>query len=355
MSLFGLARPLLLGMPPETAHRLTTTALRWGLGGRASARSEPVLRTQLWGLDFTNPLGLAAGFDKDAEVADRMLALGFGFVEVGTITPRAQPGNPPPRVFRLPEDRAVINRLGFNSAGLAAARRRLAARRHGRIVGANIGANRDSTDLIADYRAGLEAVHTLVDYVAINVSSPNTPGLRDLQERRALDELLGALVARRAELAVGGVRRVPLVLKIAPDLDAAACEAIAEVALAHGIDGLIVANTTISGREGLHNRLREQAGGLSGAPLYARSTALLGEMYRLVGRRLPLIGVGGVASGRDAYDKIRAGAALVQLYTALIYEGPPLVRRINDELSVLLKADGLAEVAHATGADIDSA
>ena len=355
MSLFGLARPLLHRLDPETAHRLTLGALRLGWAAPTHDGDDPALRCRLWDLALANPIGLAAGFDKNAEVADAMLGLGFGAVEVGTITPRPQAGNPRPRVFRLAADRAVINRLGFNNAGLAAACRRLGGRVRGGVVGANIGANRDSAEPIADYLAGLNALHGLVDYLAINVSSPNTPGLRDLQQRGALDRLLGALTERRAELIAEGARSVPLTLKIAPDLDAAEAEAIAEVALARRLDGLIVANTTIGARERLRDPQREQSGGLSGAPLFAPSTALLAEMYRLVGARVPLIAAGGVSSGRDAYAKIRAGASLVQLYTALIYQGPDLVTRIKRELSALLKADGLANVAQAVGADIDGA
>ena len=355
MTLFGLVRPLLHRLDPETAHRLTLGALRLGLAGRARGDDDPALRCRLWGLALTNPIGLAAGFDKDAEVADAILDLGFGAVEVGTITPRPQAGNPRPRVFRLAEDRAVINRLGFNNAGLAAAGQRLGARERRGVVGANIGANRDSAEPIADYVAGLSALHGLVDYLVVNVSSPNTPGLRDLQRRGALDQLLGALTERRAELAAAGASSVPLVLKIAPDLDTAECEAIAEVALARRLDGMIVANTTIGARQGLRDPQREQIGGLSGAPLFAPSTALLAEMYRLVGARMPLIAAGGVSSGRDAYRKIRAGASLVQLYTALIYQGPDLVAGVKRELSALLKADGLANVAQAVGVDIDDA
>lgn len=312
-----------------------------------------MLRTRVWDLDFANPLGLAAGFDKDAEVADVLLRSGFGFVEVGSVTPRPQPGNPKPRLFRLAEDRALINRLGFNSAGLARVeanlRRRRAAAPKGGVIGVNLGRNKDSADAGADYLAGLRALAPLADYLVINVSSPNTPGLRALQGRDQLEALLAPLRAALDEM--GGGRRPPLVLKIAPDLTAEDRADIAEVAMAQGLDGLIVSNTTIERPAGLRSRFRGEAGGLSGAPLFGPSTALLAEMYRLTGGRLPLVGVGGVASGVEAYAKIRAGAALVQLYTGLVYQGPGLPRRILAELAELLRRDGFASVAEAVGAD----
>ena len=351
MTAFGLVRPLLGALEPEAAHRLTLWALGRGLAGARRGIDAPSLGCRLWDLDFPNPIGLAAGFDKNAEVPERMLDLGFGFVEVGTVTPRAQTGNPPPRVFRLPEDRAVINRLGFNNEGIERVSARLRRRRGGGILGVNLGAGRDSGDPVADYVAGLKAVAGAVDYVAINVSSPNTPGLRALQRREALDGLCDAVLGARAEVTPAGGRAVPLLIKIAPDLDRAEREAIAEVALARRIDGLIVANTTIGARQDLKDPRREQAGGLSGAPLFAPSTALLREMYRLVGAAMPLIGIGGVDSGRAAYAKIRAGASLVALYTALVYQGPGLVQSIKDELSRLLERDGFRRAAEAVGAD----
>ncbi|HET6522552.1 MAG TPA: quinone-dependent dihydroorotate dehydrogenase, partial [Geminicoccaceae bacterium] len=276
--------------------------------------------------------------------------LGFGAVEVGTITPRPQPGSPRPRVFRLPEDGAVINRLGFNSRGLDAARARLAARKggHGGLVGANIGMNRDAPDPVADYVRVLRGVHPLVDYVAVNVSSPNTPGLRGLQAGDRLRELLGALLAARAELGPAGK---PLLVKIAPDLRPDEEAAIAETALALGIEGLIVSNTTVARPASLIGRHRAEAGGLSGRPLFGPSTELLRRMYRLTGGRLALVGVGGVASGADAYAKLRAGAGLVQLYTAMVYEGPGILGRLCAELDALLERDGFAGVREAVGAD----
>ncbi len=351
VGLYAWLRQILSALPPEAAHRLTIRALRAGFVPGGQGADDPLLRTRVWGLEFPNPIGLSAGFDKDAEIYAVLLRLGFGFVEVGSITPQPQAGNPKPRVFRLPEDRAVINRLGFNSAGLAAAVTNLRPRQTERagIVGINIGKNRDSADAAADYAAGTTALAPLADYLVINVSSPNTPGLRALQESAALRQLLARVQqARRA--AVPG-RPPPLLLKIAPDLTPADARDVAEVALAGGIDGLIVGNTTTGRPAGLRSRHAQESGGLSGRPLFALSTELLRQFYRLTEGRLPLIGVGGIASGADAYAKIRAGASLVQLYTALIYHGPGLVGRIKRDLAACLRADGFATVAAAVGAD----
>ena len=280
-----------------------------------------------------------------------MLSLGFGFVEAGTVTPQAQVGNPRPRVFRLYQDRAVINRLGFNSAGLDRFVARLRARTGASgVVGANLGANRGSPDPVEDYAVGFSAVRGLVDYVTVNISSPNTPGLRDLQQENALAGLLDRLVNIRAR---GAGASAPIVVKIAPDLDNDDVAAIAEVVLDKQIDGIIVSNTTIARPAELRARHRNQTGGLSGAPLLEPSTALLAQLYRLTGGRIPLIGVGGIASGADAYRKIRAGASLVQLYTALIYQGPGLISKIKRELDELLQRDGAANVAAMVGRDID--
>jgi dihydroorotate dehydrogenase len=323
-------RRLLHRLDPETAHRLAIRALPW-LPPRRIAAS-PRLRTRLAGLQLAHPIGLAAGFDKNAEVPDAMLAQGFAWVEVGTITPRPQPGNPRPRVFRLVEDEAVINRLGFNNEGLDAAARRL-ERRHGRkgIVGANIGMNKDTADPVADYLLGLRRLHPLVDYLTVNISSPNTPGLRGLQAREPLQRLLGELLSARAGLA--GPQK-PLFLKIAPDLDEAGEEAIAKVSLALGIDGLIVSNTTVARPPGLRSPHRTETGGLSGRPLMPPSTALLARMRRRVGPAMPLVGVGGIASGGDVQAKLEAGANAVQLYTALVYQGIRLVPRLSAELDI---------------------
>lgn len=345
MSLFDFARPALFLLQPETAHRLTVKLLACGLLPSARAEQHAVLRTRVAGLAFSSPLGLAAGFDKNAEVPDAMLSQGFGFVEVGTVTPRPQSGNPKPRLFRLVEDQAVINRMGFNNEGLEAAKARLAARRSSckpGLVGANVGANKDSIDPAEDYVTGLVALKGLADYFVVNISSPNTPGLRKLQGRAALDDLLSRIDMVKPEGA-------PLFVKIAPDLTGAERHDIAEIVLSHRIDGLIVSNTTVGGRDSLKSRFRREAGGLSGKPLFTLSSEVLADMYRLTGGKIPLIGVGGVATGQDAYAKIRAGASLVQLYSALVYHGPGLVNRINRELAALLQADGFASVAEAVG------
>lgn len=295
---------------------------------------------------------MAAGFDKNAEAIGGLMQAGFGFVETGTVTPRPQAGNPRPRLFRLIEDRAVINRLGFNNQGLDAVVARLAQRRRGRgILGVNIGCNRDSEDQIADYVTGYRRVAALADYVVVNISSPNTPGLRAMQAADSLRRLIDALAAAREDVADA---RPPLLIKVAPDLAPEERRAVAEVAAATGVDGLIVGNTTVSRPEGLRSSHRDEAGGLSGRPLFALSTAVLADFYRSSEGRLPLIGVGGIASGRDAYAKIRAGASLVQLYTALIYRGPGLVRRIKAELAQCLATDGLDTIGDAIGRDAAS-
>ena len=336
-------------LDPERAHGVALWALGHGLGPRPAGADDPALATRLWGLDFPNPIGLAAGFDKDAAAYRGALRLGFGFAEIGTVTPRPQPGNPRPRVFRLTEDAAVINRNGFNSRGLDVAAKRLAARDGGGIIGANIGRNKDSTDAAADYAAGAARLAPLSDYLVINVSSPNTPGLRELQGRAALADLIAAVRSAATHACNGDAR--PVLVKIAPDLGEDDKRDIAAVALESGIDGLIVSNTTIARPAGLKNPARDQSGGLSGAPLFTPSTELLRDMYRRTEGRMPLIGVGGVASGAAAYAKIRAGASLVQLYTALIFEGPGLILRIKRELVALLKNDGFARVSDAVGVE----
>ena len=350
-AIYELGLPLLRMLPPETAHRASIVALRAGIVPRAAEADPQSLGINLWGRRFPNPVGLAAGFDKNAEVPDAMLRFGFGFVETGTVTPRPQPGNPKPRLFRLAGDGALINRLGFNNEGLDAVRVRLAARRGGRgLVGANLGKNKDSTDAVADYVAGVRALAPLADYLVVNVSSPNTPGLRDLQRKASLLALIAALKSARAETAP--TDPPPLLLKIAPDLSEGERAEIAEAALETGIDGLIISNTTVARPPELKSRHAREAGGLSGRPLLAASTALVAEMRRLTRGRLPLVGVGGIASGADAYAKIRAGASLVQLYSMLVYEGPGLVTRIKSDLAAFLARDGFASIADAVGADV---
>jgi len=348
-----LALSALYALSPEAAHNMALRGLEYGLAGRRAEPDDPILATTVFGLKFSNPIGLAAGFDKDARVIDAMLSLGFGFVEAGTVTPLPQSGNPKPRLFRLDEDRAVINRLGFNSGGVAAFAQRLIKRQRRPhapgIVGANVGKNRDTTDGAADYVACIEQLSGLSDYLVVNLSSPNTPGLRGLQARAPIEDLLRRVLLAHKRAAPNPDKPPPLLAKVGPDLTTDQLRDIAEASLGAGVDGLIVGNTTIERPESLKSRDKAEAGGLSGAPLMEPSTACLAEMYRLTKGRLPLIGCGGVASGADAYAKIRAGASLVQVYSALVYEGPELARRIKRELAQLLRADGFVRVADAVG------
>lgn len=343
--LHGLATRALRRLDPEDAHTAAITGLKLGLGPRGPA-DDPILATEVAGLKLPNPVGLAPGFDKNAEVFGAMLRAGFGFVECGTVTPRPQAGNPRPRLFRLTEDRAVINRMGFNNAGLEAFAARLARRGPG-VVGANLGANKDSEDRVADYATGLRRLWGMASYFTINISSPNTPGLRALQTKAALDELLGRLV--EAAGALPQAMAVPMFLKVAPDLDDAEIAAIADTVAHHGLAGVIVSNTTI-GRPSLASVHRDETGGLSGAPLTALSTQVLGRFRQAAGGRFLLIGAGGIGSGADAYAKLRAGASAVQLYSALAFEGPGLVVRIKRDLAARLRADGFRSVAEAVGA-----
>jgi dihydroorotate dehydrogenase len=340
---FALARPLLYALDPETAHRLAITGLSLTHG--APAEPDPRLATTAFGLDFPNPLGMAAGFDKNAEVANGLLGLGFGFVEVGTLTPLPQPGNRRPRLFRLTQDEALINRLGFNNEGYEAAHRRLARRPPRGVVGVNIGPNKDASDRIADYVRGIRTFADIASYFTINVSSPNTPHLRDLQQRAALDELVARVIEAREARPV----RRPVLVKIAPDLDLAALDDVVAVVRARGVDGMIVANTTISRPAGLADPAAREAGGLSGRPLFDLSTRLLAETYLRADGAFPLIGCGGVDGAATAYAKIRAGASLAQLYSALIFRGPGLVGEIFAGLKRLIEADGFKTVAEAVG------
>jgi len=327
----------------ETAHRATIAALKWM--PRRRPIFDPALTTSIAGLGFPSPVGLAAGFDKDAEVAGAMLGLGFGFVEIGTLTPLAQMGNPKPRLFRLKEDRAVINRMGFNNRGQTDALRRLAKRaRSLGIVGVNIGANKDSPDRIADYAAGVRAMAPVADYLTINISSPNTPGLRQLQDEGALRQLLSAV--QEARIAGGP----PVFLKVAPDLGEDEPDQIVRAAMLHGIDAIIVANTTIS-RPPLKSKYAGEDGGLSGEPLRALALEALRRFRSASGGAIPLIAAGGIASVDDAWERIRAGASLVQLYSAMVYEGPGLARRIAKGLVARLEQEGFASIAEAVGGE----
>jgi dihydroorotate dehydrogenase len=341
MSLYPLVRPLAFALDAERAHRLTIRALRLIPPGEPASEDRQ-LAIRVAGLDFPNPVGLAAGFDKDAEVHSQMLGFGFGFVEVGTLTPRPQPGNSKPRLFRLAEDRAVINRMGFNNGGVDSARARL-KRRLG-LVGVNVGANKDSLDRIADYATAIRAMAPFCDYLTANVSSPNTPGLRSLQDKGALDELLAAAIEAR------GAGGPPVFLKVAPDLDAREIGDVVRSAIDGRVDALIVGNTTLS-RPPLRSRHRGETGGLSGAPLKDLALQRLRDFRSAGGGALPLIAAGGIENGVDAYARIRAGASLVQLYTALVYQGPGVAGAIARELRTLLSRDGFATLSEAVGAD----
>ncbi len=340
----AIGRRALFAFEAETAHGLSLAALRARRPFCPPRNPDPRLAVTVAGLSFPNPLGMAAGFDKNGEVPDALLALGFGFAEAGTITPRAQAGNPRPRVFRLPEDRAVINRLGFNNEGHERCLERLSRRRVGTgILGVNVGANRDSTDRIEDFRLGVERFAAHSSYIAVNISSPNTPGLRDLQGRAMLAGLLSAVAAERALRDKVLAKRTPLFLKIAPDLGEADLDDIAAEVLDKGIDGVIVSNTTIR-RDGLAGAAAAEQGGVSGRPLFRRSTAALARMRARLGRRPALIGLGGVDSAETAFEKIAAGADLVQLYTGMIYGGPGLVARITRGLSAIAATRGAANI-----------
>jgi len=344
MHIYPLIRPLIFRLDAERAHRATVAALKW-MPKRRPPQFPASLTTSIAGLGFPSPVGLAAGFDKDGEVPDKMLGLGFGFVEVGTLTPLPQAGNPRPRLFRLTEDRAVINRLGFNNRGQADALARLAGRDRSRgIVGVNIGANKDSADRIADYAAGVRAMAPVADYLTINISSPNTPGLRQLQDEGALRALLGAIAEQRT---VGGP---PMFLKVAPDLGEGEPDQIVRIAMQHGIDAIIVANTTVS-RPMLRSRHAGETGGLSGEPLRGLALDALRRFRSASGAAIPLIAAGGIGSAEDAWARIRAGASLVQLYSAMIYEGPGLAQRISKGLADKVAREGMASIADAVGVD----
>jgi len=343
-----LAR-LLTYLPAETAHRTALMGLKSGLGPKVRTPAAPVLATVLAGLELDHPVGLAAGFDKNAETPEALLNVGFGFVEVGAVTPRPQAGNPRPRLFRLRSDRAIINRMGFNNKGLDVVKIRLAAHRDsparaGGLVGVNLGANKDSKDRAGDYALLLKALSGLADFFTVNISSPNTPGLRALQSEEALDDVLRRVNDTR------GVE--PVFLKVAPDLTTAGIEAIVTAVDTHHLSGLIVSNTTLERPDTLKSRHKDKKGGLSGAPLKAKSTQALRTFRRLAGPGLPIIGVGGIDSAESAYARIRAGANAIQLYTALVYQGPGLALRIRDGLARLLRADGFERLSDAVGVDI---
>lgn len=346
---YPVARQFLFALEPEVAHELTLKSLELGVYPRDSEADDPRLSTSVGGLKFPNPVGIAAGFDKDARVPDAVLGMGCGFAEIGTVTPLAQDGNPTPRMFRLVDDGAVVNRLGFNNKGHAAALARLKARvgRRG-IAGINIGANKDSADRVADYVRGLETFYDVASYFTVNISSPNTPGLRDLQAPAALDALLSRIMEARATKVGAGKPRRPIIVKIAPDIAEEDLQAIADRLVAHGVDGIAVSNTTLS-RTGIGDRSFHEAGGLSGRPLFHRATVVLARMHLATEGKIPLVGIGGIDSGEAALAKIEAGATLLQLYTGLIYEGPRLIRRIKDHLVLAARRKGASSIAELTG------
>ena len=367
LSLYSLIRPILFRLTAESAHEFALQALRSGLStslAREAVAKRFVTREfgslNRFGLEFSNPIGLAAGFDKNGRYARELAALGFGFIEVGTVTNQAQPGNPKPRLFRLPKDRALINRLGFNNVGAAQAAENLRRNRPACVVGVNIGKSRNVAieDAMPDYLASFAAVYEVADYIAVNVSSPNTPNLRELQTASLLKELLTALQQRNAELAARSAReRKPLLLKIAPDLSESEIEEIVAVAIEADIAGIIATNTTVR-RDGLRTPAAEVQelgeGGLSGAPLRTRSNEVISLIYKLTRGRLPIIGVGGVFTAADAWEKTCAGASLIQLYTGFVYEGPGVVRRINEGLAAIMKREGFAAIDEAVGSRTDN-
>jgi dihydroorotate dehydrogenase len=339
-------------LEPETAHKTAIAFLKFAPAPAHSANHSS-LSQMICGLTFPNPVGLAAGFDKNAEVPNALLARKFGFVEVGTITPKPQAGNSRPRLFRLPEHQALINRFGFNNDGIDACVKRLVARKRAGILGINIGANKDSTDRIADYVLGIDAFQRFADYFTVNISSPNTPGLRGLQTREALMSLTEAVMEARAKNAVSAGKTPPIFVKIAPDLEDAELDAIAAVAISSGIDGLIVSNTTLSRPVATTAKHRDEQGGFSGEPLFERSTIMLARMRQRVGATMPLIGVGGIHNAETALAKIEAGANLVQLYTGMVYGGFGLPRQICDDLQKLVVARSVANIGALTGTKMD--
>jgi len=349
---YSLVWPLVRCLDPERAHGLAICALEKRLVPAAPTFKDDILNSQVWGHDFANPVGLAAGFDKNANVPDAMLSQGFGFVEVGSVTPRPQAGNPKPRLFRLDTDQAVVNRMGFNNDGADAVAARLKKRPKNSmgLVGVNLGKNKETEQALDDYVIGINKLAHLADYIVVNVSSPNTPGLRALQGRKPLANLLGGVKAALENLALDPVP--PLLLKVAPDLTEEDKVDIAGVVMDVGIDGIIATNTTIERPASLTHPSKSEGGGLSGQPLMGPSTQVLADFYKLTEGQVALVGVGGISSGEDAYLKIRAGASLVQLYSALVYHGPGLVNRINRDLARCLRRDGFTALPDAIGADV---
>lgn len=351
-NLYKNLRPALFRIDAEHAHNLTLKALKSGLLPPCKPVNDPALEVQLWDLKFPNPVGLAAGFDKNAEVIGPALDMGFGFAEAGTVTPRPQTGNDKPRVFRDPPNEAVINRMGFPNEGMSVFKANLEKflarkRRAPGIVGVNIGMNKGQTEPAKDYAILIKMLAPMADYLTINISSPNTPGLRDLQKREPLLELLNAVKDERKRAC--GDHPPPMLVKLAPDLDEAQCEELAATIIESGIDGIVLTNTTLDRPDYLSKGFKDEKGGLSGKPVREKSTATIKRFYKLTKGKLPIIGIGGISSGADAYEKIKAGASLVQLYTGLVYQGPTIAATINEDLLKLVKADGYKNISEAVG------
>ena len=351
--MFDIPIKILKFLPPELAHSFSIQALKY-LNLKYDNINDPILSQHILGLDFPNPIGLAAGFDKNAEVISSMFSLGFGFIEVGTITPLPQNGNPKPRVFRLEEDKGIINSLGFNNKGILKAKKNLikfkSSSNKNRIVGVNLGINKNSTDSINDYLFGIESFCNLANYITINISSPNTVGLRDLQLRGKIENLIKQVVLKREN--IDSLTKIPIFIKISPDLNDDQLRDIALISLANNIDGLIITNTTINRPNNLLSKNKNFKGGLSGKPLFQASNKILKKMYNLTNGQIILIGVGGISSGSDCYEKIKSGASLIQLYSALTFSGPSLISKIKKELVDLIKTDGYKNISDLIGKSV---
>ena len=347
--LAGLARPLLLLMEPERAHEMTLRSLESGMFGWSNVSDDARLGVDIWAGHLPNPIGIAAGFDKNARIPDVLIRVGFGFSEIGTVTPLPQVGNPKPRVFRLIRDRGLINRLGFNNAGHMRVKARLRLRDKEGWMGVNVGANKEAADRTGDYVQGIETFYDDADYFMVNISSPNTPGLRDLQAPAALDELLGRVMAARQQQLDNGKPQIPIAVKIAPDIAVDDLPAICDRLEAHSVDAIAVSNTTLARPSHIDRLFQREVGGLSGRPLFERSTIMLAKVHQLTGGRIPLIGIGGIESGETALQKIEAGATLIQLYTALVYEGPSLIENIKEHLVAAVEKAGAASVQDLVG------
>jgi dihydroorotate dehydrogenase len=351
MDYYKIIKPFLYKFSPEVAHNLAIFVLKHNLLPVASGANHDNLQTRVMGLNFLNPLGLAAGFDKNGDAIDCLIKQGFGFVEFGTVTPKPQKGNAKPRLFRLTEDQAIINRFGFNNKGADHFVRNLTRSTKKTIVGANIGKNKSSSDALEDYLFLLNKIYGLSDYITVNISSPNTTGLRDLQRKEELSVFLKSIMAKKAQLIKEKSVNVPILLKLAPDTDDLQREEIAQIIIDNNIDGLVVSNTTVGNREGLKNIYANETGGLSGKPLFDMSTKMVSQMYKLTNGKIPIIGVGGINDATSAYKKIKAGASLLQIYTSLIYNGFSIVDNINNELSIMLANDGFKNISEAVGVD----